>query len=250
MNPRGRLPLVGIVAAPSFSKDAWRLAKNEGLMTVNFRTTFGETALNAMALVEQLLLQVGNEPEAVSDKDLGPLGQALQQAIGSPIVSDLRALGFETLAGLMLAVRGWQGIELNRQFPFGKVTDTSDVSRELDVFGTRAGDSEIYAIECKAEHATKPLDRDYLHRFFFQTVPAMLHAKFPEGRQPGKVIAQIWTTGTVSEELKQLVRDSKMPPNFEPALLDAADVKALIPPNLPESARFLDTIASAPSELR
>jgi hypothetical protein len=248
-NPTMRLPMVGVVAAPSFPRDSWKLAKNEGLMTVDFREMFGEEALNAMAIVEQLLLQVGNEPESVNDGGLAQLGQALQRAVGSPIVSDLRCMGLETLTGLILASKGWQGIELNQLYPFGKATDTSDVSRELDVFGTKSGNDEIWAVECKAEQSTKLLDRAYLGRFFTQTVPAMINAKFPQGRQPTKVIAQIWTTGTVNEELRQIVREIPMAANIEASLLDGTQIKGMITPNLSHASQFLDTIASSPHDL-
>ena len=46
------------------------------LMTVVFERCSGEEALNAMAIAEQLLLQVGNEPENVSDGGLAQLGFA------------------------------------------------------------------------------------------------------------------------------------------------------------------------------
>jgi len=250
MNPTSRLPMVGVVAAPDFSREAWRLAKNEGLMTMNLCTLFGDAALGAMVQIEQLLQQVGGLPQTISDEGLGLLGETIQQAAGSPIIADLRALGFETLVGMMQAVRGWEGIELNQSYPFKAGQDTSDVTRELDVFGSRSGGEELIAIECKAEHATKPLSREYLHRFFCETVPSMVAAKFPEGRAPKKVIAQIWTTGTVGDDLRQALHAAPLPPNYEVDLLDGTQVKALVPHTLGKAVQFIDSIAVSPHELR
>jgi len=250
MNPSSRLPILGVIAAPDFSREAWRLAKNEGLMAINLCVQFGDAALGAMARIEQLLRQVGNLPDKISDEGLELLGETILQAVGSPIINDLRSLGFETLSGLMLAVRGWEGVELNQSYPFKAGHDTSDVTRELDVFGSRAGGEELIAIECKAEHATKPLSREYLHRFFCETVPSMVAAKFPEGRAPKKVIAQIWTTGTVEEDLRQALRAAPLPANYEVDLLDGSQVKALVPYTLGKAIKLIDSIAVAPAELR
>jgi hypothetical protein len=248
MNPTSRLPVVGVVAAPAFERDAWKLAKNAGLMTVDLRAMFGDAALEAMAQVEQILLEIGNEPERVDDRGLGVLGETIQRSVGSPIVADLRAFGFETLVGLVLAAGGWQGIELNKKYPLKASADTSDVSRELDVFGSRLGGDEVYAIECKAEHAAKALDVGYLHRFFCETVPAMISAKFPQGRVPKKVFAEIWTTGQVDDGARQSLATMPLPKNFEVALRDGAQVKAKIPSSMTKSVRFLDTLALVPTE--
>lgn len=253
MNKTSRLPMVGIVAAPEFSKEAWSLAKNEGLMAVNLRTMFGDAALEAMAAIERLLGQAGvsmDAAEEAKDSDVTHLADVLQQASGSPIVADLRSFGFEVMTGLILSQKGWPSIELNSQHLFKKEEDR-DINRELDVLGRRsaAGD-ELYAVECKAEHTAKPLSPDYVGKFFCETVPSMVRAERSKGRTPKEVIAEIWTTGQVGQEGRDALNNLSLPHYIKVArLLDAKAVGEMVPPSLPACHKLLAAISAPPIEV-
>ncbi len=263
MNKTSRLPILGVIAAPEFEKGAWTRAKNAGLMTINLRTMFGEPALAAMAAVEELLSRLGVPPERPSQKNavgyhedeterieeehVRVLVDALGGVTGSPIVSELRGLGFEVLVGLILSQEGWQTIELNRRYRFDD-PDDPDASRELDVLGSRKGGQELVAVECKAEHSKKELSPSYLRRFFCETVPAMVREK-SKSCVPDSVIAEIWTSGLVGEDAKHRLAELKLPKNFKVALRDGKDIRGFIPRNLPAALKLLATIGAPPSEI-
>lgn len=253
MNKTSRLPMVGIVAAPEFSKEAWSLAKNEGLMAVNLKTMFGDAALEAMAAVERLIGQAGVSMDAAAeakDSDVTHLANVLAQASGSPIVADLRSIGFEVMTGLILSQKGWPSIELNGQHLFKK-EDDHDINRELDVLGRRnVGGDELYAVECKAEHSAKLLSPDYVRKFFCETVPSMVRSERLKGRAPREVTAEIWTTGQVGQEARDALSNLSLPSYIKVAhLMDAKAVGELVPSSLPACHKLLAAISAPPVEM-
>jgi hypothetical protein len=247
MNKTSRLPILGVIAAPEFDKEAWRLAKNSGLMTVNLRVMFGEPALAAMAAVEQLLARIGDTSTAPGDEVVDQLAFTLEGIGGSPIVGDLRALGLEVLAGLVISQLGWQSIELNKRYAF-KSPDDPEATRELDVLGVTAGGQRLYAVECKAEHKNKELDPAYVKKFFCETVPSMVREKSKQC-VPTDVYAEIWTSGQVGDEARKRLKKLSLPPNYHAELRGLSDVQSLIPQNLPACARLLTAISAPPAEI-
>ncbi|MGC4074939.1 MAG: hypothetical protein QM760_21055 [Nibricoccus sp.] len=248
MNQTSRLPILGIIAAPEFDKEAWRLAKNAGLMTINLRVMFGEPALAAMAAVEQLLARVGDISEVPSDSVVDQLAFTLEGIGGSPIVTDLRSLGLEVLTGLVISQLGWQTIELNKRYAF-KSPDDPEATRELDVLGVTAGGQRLYAIECKAEHKDKALDPAYVTKFFCETVPSMVREKSKQC-VPADVFAEIWTSGQVRDEARQRLKKLSLPANYRVELRGLGDLQSMIPRNLPACVRLLTAISAPPSEVR
>jgi hypothetical protein len=248
MNKTSRLPILGVIAAPEFEKEAWRLAKNAGLMTVNLRATFGEPALAAMAAIEQLLARVGDTTTAPSNEIVDQLAFTMEGIAGSPIVSDLRSLGLEVLTGLVISQLGWPTIELNKHYAF-KSPDDPEATRELDVLGIKTGGQRLYAVECKAEHKDKELDPAYVTRFCCETVPWMVREK-SKHRVPDEVSAEIWTSGQVGDEARKRLQKLSLPRNYRVELRGLSDVQNLIPQDLPACARLLTAISAPPAEVR
>ena len=54
-NKNARLPLLGVIAAHTFTGDAWNAAKKGGLLAINLRQAYGKTALKTLAGLEYLL---------------------------------------------------------------------------------------------------------------------------------------------------------------------------------------------------
>lgn len=250
-NKTSRLPIVGIIAAPAFAKEAWRLAKNEGLMTINLQAMFGDSALNALAAGERLLSQIGIEPgekAEAKDAEIEQLRGILDGCSASPIIQDLRSIGMEITTALILSARGWSSIILNGQHPF-RPTRGAETTRELDVFGRR-GD-EIYAVECKAEYSDKSLDPGYVQKFFCETVPSMVRmvTERKGGRMPDRVFAEIWTTGKVGNDAHDALSALSLGKHIEARLRDAGSIKSLVPADLPACNRLIDSIAVPPAAL-
>ena len=244
MNKTSRLPILGVIAAPDFDKEAWRLAKNAGLMTINLRVMFGDPALAAMAAVEQLLSRIGDASLAPNDGIVDQLALTLEGIGGSPIVTDLRSLGLEVLAGLVISQLGWQSIELNKRYSF-KNHDDPDATRELDVLGVNSGGQRLYAIECKAENRDKELDPAYVTKFCCETVPSMVREKSKQCI-PVEIHAEIWTSGRIGEDARKRLAKLSLPENYRVVLRDLDNVKKIVPPSLPACVRLLTAI-SAPS---
>jgi len=88
---------LGVVAAREFEPSAWKLARSNGLLTINFRQMFGDEALEAMARVELLLeaFQLDRPPETTDPLFLS-FADSVAQLRTNPIVVDLRSIGFES----------------------------------------------------------------------------------------------------------------------------------------------------------
>jgi hypothetical protein len=169
-------------------------------MSINLRQMFGDEALDAMAAVEELLHGVawgrGDDPFEQFDA----FGEQLEELRTNPVVTTLRSIAFEALAGLVLRSRGYEQVELGRVVPWENTT------RDVDVYGIRG--NKLRVIECKTYHRRKSIPAGEVRKFFTQTVPA-LKARLREcGQEFSQCVAEIWTTGAkgtaASEELYEL----------------------------------------------
>jgi hypothetical protein len=200
-----------------------------------------------MAAVEQLLARIGDTSDAPSDEVVDQLAFTLEGVGGSPIVSDLRGLGLEVLAGLVISQLGWQSIELNKRYAF-KSPDDPDATRELDVLGVTAGGQRLYAIECKAEHKDKQLDPAYVTKFCCETVPSMVREKSKQC-VPTEVHAEIWTSGRVGGDARERLKKLSLPSNYRVELRDLENVKGIVPSSLPACVRLLTAISAPAAEV-
>lgn len=236
-NKNRKLAILGILAAFDFDSSAWKLAKSEGLMTINLQQHFGEDAYKAFIQIQELLKSVAGEPEKAEDSDYKKLADTLTQLKSNPYVVDLRSLGFESVSGLIVRTMGYDNVSLNL-----KVMRDSGEEREVDVSGERMGGQELFIVECKAEADQKSLNPEYVRKFFTETVPAFLRSR--PGGNVRQCRAEIWTTGQVGPDALAALKELKLKTLVKAALLGRDDVKHLIPNSLGSCKRLLETIAT------
>ncbi len=168
------------------------------------------------------------------------LSVSLQALKTNPFVVDLKSLAFEALSGFLLKNDGWEEVQLNLRVPFQLPVGTTE--REVDVSGQKNSWDEVCLIECKAEAGTKPLEVEYVRKFFTETVPAFLAAKCPN-QNPSHCRAEIWTTGVVTDLARRALNETKMKKFITPELRGREDLIERLPKTLQSTRRLIETIA-------
>jgi hypothetical protein len=135
-----------------------------------------------------------------------------------------------------LAIFGRQGV-----LPVIK-RETAITEREVDVSGQKQSWNEVRIIECKAESGDKPLSGQYVRKFFTETVPAFLKIKCPSNN-PSVCHAEIWTTGTVTNEALGALNEIKLGKYIKPALVGKTQLIDSLPKTLGSIKRLIETIA-------
>lgn len=227
---QARQAFLGVIGARDFDEAAWKEARNQGLLAINFRQMFGDEALNAMAAAETILGSLGESQESTLSSGLVNFAEALESLKTNPVVADLCAIGFECLAGLVLRSEGWEAVALGQDVPF-----RGERTRDVDVFGSR--EDQLVMLECKAYHERKELTRDEVKKFFTETVPACREWwTQKEKRPPALCRAQIWTSGTVGEPAQEALKELSLGKGIEAALCGPADIAERLPPKLKSRA--------------
>ena len=235
-NRNARMPLLGVIAAHTFTDDAWNAAKRSGLLAINLRQAYGKTALKTLAGMEHLLGvaltgdSLGNHAEGIDYDTLADDVEALRV---HPYVADLRGLGLEIATAVILRARGWEDVRLGLSVPF------NDSRRDVDVIGKRSGEDEIHVVECKAAHEAKELDPAHVRKFFTETVPAVLKSF----QNTKNCQAEIWTTGRVGDDARSTLAGISLAKRVKPALLGKADIISLVPSTLLPCKRLIRTLS-------
>jgi hypothetical protein len=159
----------------------------------------------------------------------------IEQLKTNPWVKDLRSIGFEAVAGLLIKADGWEKLEFRR-----KVNLRTGEEREVDVCAER-GDN-AYIIECKAELGTKALAPDYVEKFYTETLPAYISSRWGN-HPPNECRAEIWTTGTINADARASLQALSLKRFVKPALLDRNQVKTNVPRSLRSCNRLIESIA-------
>lgn len=228
-----RQPFLGVIGARDFDEAAWKAARKEGLLAINFRQMFGDEALKAMATAETILGSLGEPNESILSTGLVNFAEALENLKTNPVVADLCAIGFECLAGLVLRAEGWETIALGQDVPF-----KGERTRDVDVFGSR--EDHVVMVECKAYHEGKELTRDEVKKFFTETVPACRDWwTSKEGRRPAVCSAQMWTSGKVGEPAQEALAELNLGQGIKATLCGPADIAERLPPRLKSRAMGL-----------
>jgi hypothetical protein len=208
------------------------LARSERLMTINLRQAFGDEALDVMVKVEELLGQLSAGVSfATTSAELGEITSMLKELHANPVVVSIRSVALEAFACCAIQADGWQSVGLSRKVEFDGQT-----TREVDVYGSRNGDVRL--IECKAAHSEKELARSDVKRFFCETVPAYLKWVRNRGDNPPKCIAEMWTTGRITEA-QQALSELSLPSVIEPAILDRAAITESLSPMIKDRGTIL-----------
>lgn len=236
---------LGILAAEAFDENAFNKAKSEGLMTINLRQYLGDSTLEIVRKLGVQLEKFSIEDESDSDTDdVGWLSEMLRDFKTNPYVVSLRSVGFEIMCSLILRAKGYEGVKMGTNVPFG----SGNVTRDVDVHGEQEGGDTLFIIECKAESGMKELSADDVKKFFTETVPAAVtHLGRPGG--PNKCHAQIWTSGSVGSEAKKKLSELKLRQNVEPKLLGNQDIKDIVPSGIKKCNEFLDALSAGDNEL-
>ena len=118
-------PLVGAIAARRFDKAAFAAARNAGLMVINLRAVFGESALRLMSQVATLLDQLAfaTADESILERSVDGLSNSLEELHVHPFVTELRSLGLETLSALLTRSNGWEDVRVGISVPFQKTSE-------------------------------------------------------------------------------------------------------------------------------
>ena len=235
-NRNARIPLLGVIAAHTFTGDAWNTAKKGGLLAINLRQAYGKTALKTLVRMEHLLgVAVANDPlgSPVAEIDYDTLAEDVEALRVHPHVADLRGLGLEVAAAVLLRAHGWEDVRLGLSVQF------NDTTREVDVVGKRSGEDELHVVECKAAHETKELDPAHVRKFFTETVPAVLKSF----QNTKKCQAEIWTTGRVGNEARGELEKIALAKRVRPALLGKADILSLVPSTLLPCKRLIKALS-------
>lgn len=239
---RGKMPVLGIIAAKDFERTAWDTAKKNGLMSVNLRQMFGEPALEIMAQIEHLLS--GMDPSNDFDeqkRSFEELTSAMKDLKENPIVATVRAIGFEIVAALFLRSAGHEGVELGRTVPWQKSY------RDVDAYGVCGGNLRV--MECKAYHRKKSITPSEVEKFFTETVPALKRYLREKGVQVEQCVAEIWTTGTKGKEAGDKLHKLKPPHGDKWRILRIEEMKKLLPPQIRKrSVELLNAIADVSHE--
>lgn len=239
---RSHLPVLGVIAASDFDREAWLTARRRGLMTVSLRQAFGDEAIEAMVLVEELLHGLSTRrSSAKAKRDFLQFAHLLQELKTNPIVTAIRSIGFEALTGLTLRTLGYDSVELGRVAPWQNTT------RDIDAFGMR-GD-ELRVVECKAYHRSKSLAAEDVTKFFTQAVPALKKLLRVQGRVFTSCTAEIWTTGPLGRQAREALHTLQRPGRdiWELRALEA--VQELLPASIRERGKeLLSNIAMAQTD--
>ncbi len=241
---RGKLRILGVIGAPAFSSDAWKLAKNSGLWTINLRHRFGDEALETLVLVEKIVAEIPRHHPEFLDSDLTKLADSINREKTDPIISNLKSHSFQALTALLLREEGFQNVEINLDVPYQKHKQGPSTTRDVDVSGLLTATSTLRLVECKAELRNKPLDPAYVRKFYKETVPAALKF-FRKKSVPFRVCqAEIWTTGLVNEIAKNELIGISLDRAVEPVLRDYNDLSELVPTNLSSCKKLLAALAA------
>lgn len=234
-------PMLCVMAAHHFTRAALRQAQNSGFLTISLRQVFGDAALSLMAEISVLLnreSELDGDPEP--SQQIESIAADLERLTEHPFVADLRSLGLEALSALIARTAPWDDVQVGITVPFGK-----NLSREVDVFGKREGGRKVLLVECKAHHATKPIDPQDVRRFFTETVPAFLKANHDTGILECQ--AEMWTTGIVGPDAESALSDLSLASSVRPALISGAELERRIPASIGRCRKLLHTIAASAS---
>ncbi len=240
---RKQQPVIGVIAARDFHRNAWDKARRESLMTVSFRQMFGDEALDAMVEVERLLGGFGQSKPEDSQKQFAEIAKLMEELKTNPVIADLRAIGLEAMCALIVQSQGFESPELGRIVPWQNST------RDVDVFAIR-GDDELRVVECKAYHRRKSLLDSDVSKFFTETLPALKKWLREKDRHFKKCVAEIWTTGPKGKNAELALKELTPPRGDTWKLRRMDDMHDEIPQRIRgRGVKLLKTIAQVEMEI-
>lgn len=221
---------LGVIAGRSFSSDAWDLARKHRLMTVNFRQSFGEDALEALEEADRLIALVSSDREQLdASAEAGKLAGMIKDLKTNDVVVAVKSIAFEVLAALTMRDDGWENVGLGRDVPFFDPKTKDKTTRDVDVYGNKKGD--LWIVECKAFGDGKEVTESEVRKFFHETVPSYI-AWHRERRDPLKTCyAELWTTGVFSQDARKFFSEMKVQTAITAELREVSSIRGLFSPH-------------------
>lgn len=174
-----------------YEKDAFNLAKQNGVIPATAETLFGEDVAKGLIQLTSLLKWTA---EAGADQSvLNQLFSSLGRIEGAAI--NLRGALFEFLVAEIARKSLGAQIELNRIFK-----NDEGAKAEVDVTAVTAT-KEVHFIECKGYQPNGKVDLEFVEKWLDARVPLIYkYARSHSEWKNHAVVFEIWTTGVFSEE--------------------------------------------------
>ncbi len=229
-------PLLGVLAAYDLTKASLQVAKKAGLLAINLTDFFGKPALDALIVMESLLLQHEADVSKDTIAKADDLEKALHQLHSHPLIADIKGFALECVAALIIKADGWEDVRTGVNVKFATTT------RDVDVVGIKHGGTKVRLIECKAHRKDIPVSSSEIKKFYTEAVPAFIKDKCMNGIR-AEIHAEFWTTGIMGTEATQALKECRVSSNVKPRLLDKSDVLKQIPNALKQCIRLVGSIA-------
>ena len=180
-----------ILVADKFSKDAFVLLKQKGVIPATPRNLFGEEVAEGLTALSQVLRRAAES--AIDPNAFDQLFRKLGKIEGAS--TQLRGTLFEYLVADVARKTGSTRVLMNRVFKSAK-----GAKAEADVIAI-TDDISITFIECKGYNPDGELPDRYLQRWLQHNVPLFFHeARVHPDWKNLQVRFEFWTTGSLSDE--------------------------------------------------
>lgn len=189
------LPSIGtcmqILVADKYTKDAFKLLKQRGIIPATPRNLFGEDVAEGLTALFQVLRKAAET--AIDPERFNQLFNKLGKIEGAS--SQLRGTLFEYLVADVLRKDGSTQVRMNQVF---KSNDGKEA--EADVIAIKENKSVTF-IECKGYNPDSEVPDNHLKRWLRRSVPIFFkHIKTHPDWKNLKVHFEFWTTGPLSDE--------------------------------------------------
>lgn len=186
-----------ILIASKFEKEAFLLAKKNGVMPVKPETLFGDEVGEALATLSKTL---SGASRFIFDPEI--LAQVYERlSVFEGAVSMIRGAYFEMFVSEIMRRQGYNDVRINEKL---KTEDGKEA--EIDVIAI-SNNQEIRFIECKgySPHAVLP-DKE-VNTWLSQRVNrAFKYAKKHPDWKHLSIIMELWTTADLSQEAHSLIQ--------------------------------------------
>ena len=189
-----------IFVAQTYSKEAFRKAKEDGIIPATPSTLFGEEVARGLAQLVSVLSTAARD--SIKPEVFGELFNRLGRIEGA--TANIRGALFEYFAAELARAALSDNVERNRVF-----RDQNGNAAEVDVVAVKSNRS-VHFIECKGYQPSGTIPDSYIERWLGQTVPlvrkqALSH---PDWRCLEHHF-EFWTTGRLTKEAQDKLAEAK-----------------------------------------
>jgi len=198
-NLRNTAPVLPILIADRFSREAFRLGRSQGVILATPATLFGRDVAIGLASLLQTLTRAAavavKRPEVV-----GELFDKLSQIEGA--ASNLRGALFELLVGHCVVKNDDGLIDIGKRITDRDTGETADI----DVFRIKEH-REVWGYECKGHQPSEIVSKDLIEDWLTQRVARVHRVLAAEARFRNCAFHyQYWTCGSFAPDALALLR--------------------------------------------